>query len=92
MPVNFLLPLFFQRSWSVKSAYIETFNILGSTILPILPCLPICLITPFTLYINIYNSTKMCRKAATHTHTRLTALLLGLPRWAGTRKVKPIWI
>ena len=32
--------------------------------------------------------------ACTHacTHTRLTALFLGLPRWAGTRKVKPIWI
>ena len=30
--------------------------------------------------------------ANTHTHTRLTALFLGLPRWAGTRKVKPIWI
>jgi len=27
-----------------------------------------------------------------HTHTRLTALFLGLPRWAGTRKEKPIWI
>jgi len=27
-----------------------------------------------------------------HTHTRLTALCLGLPGWAGTRKVKPIWI
>jgi len=27
-----------------------------------------------------------------HTHTCLTALFLGLPRWAGTRKVKPIWI
>ena len=26
------------------------------------------------------------------THTRLTALFPGLPRWAGTRKVKPIWI
>ena len=26
------------------------------------------------------------------THTRLAALCLGLPRWAGTRKVKPIWI
>ena len=24
--------------------------------------------------------------------TRLTALFPGLPRWAGTRKVKPIWI
>jgi len=27
-----------------------------------------------------------------NTHTRLTALSTGLPRWAGTRKVKPIWI
>ena len=26
------------------------------------------------------------------THTRLTALCLGLCRWDGTRKVKPIWI
>ena len=29
---------------------------------------------------------------AAHTHTRLTALCPGLPGWAGTRKVKPIWI
>ena len=28
----------------------------------------------------------------THTHTRLKALCPGLPGWAGTRKVKPIWI
>jgi len=28
----------------------------------------------------------------THTHTRLTALFPGLPRSAGTRKVKPMWI
>jgi len=28
----------------------------------------------------------------THPPTRLTALFLGLPGWAGTRKVKPIWI
>ena len=27
-----------------------------------------------------------------HTHTRLMALFRGLPGWAGTRKVKPIWI
>ena len=30
--------------------------------------------------------------AYTHTHTRLTALFPGPPRWANTRKVKPIWI
>ena len=28
----------------------------------------------------------------TNTHTRLRALCPGLPGWAGTRKVKPIWI
>ena len=28
----------------------------------------------------------------THTHTRSSALFPGLPGWAGTRKVKPIWI
>ena len=28
----------------------------------------------------------------THTHTCLMALCPGLPGWAGTRKVKPIWI
>ena len=28
----------------------------------------------------------------THTHTCLLALGSGLPGWAGTRKVKPIWI
>jgi len=28
----------------------------------------------------------------TYTHTHLSALFPGLPGWAGTRKVKPIWI
>ena len=28
----------------------------------------------------------------THPHTHLTARFPGLPGWAGTRKVKPIWI
>jgi len=31
-------------------------------------------------------------EAGTRTHTRLTALFLGLPGWAGTRKVKTIWV
>ena len=31
-------------------------------------------------------------KERTTTHTRLTAFFPGLPGWAGTRKVKPIWI
>ena len=33
----------------------------------------------------------MSEETHTHTHT-LTALCPGLPGWAGTRKVKPIWI
>ena len=32
------------------------------------------------------------RNWTTHTHARLTALFPGLLGWAGTRKVKPIWI
>jgi len=32
------------------------------------------------------------RKIYRVTHTRLTALCPGLPGWAGTRKVIPIWI
>ena len=44
-----------------------------------------------------YWSSPICQQTATHickdyTHTRLTALFPGLPGWAGTRKVKPIWI
>jgi len=34
----------------------------------------------------------MCSAILINTHTRLTALFPGLPGWAGTRKVKPIWI
>jgi len=36
--------------------------------------------------------TKSSPLTHTHTHTRLTALFPGLPRWAGTRKVNAIWI
>ena len=32
------------------------------------------------------------KRLNTHTHIRLTALFPGLPGWASTRKVKPIWI
>ena len=43
------------------------------------------------------NATMTCNEQLvththTHTHTRLMALCPGLPGWAGTRKVKPIWI
>ena len=42
--------------------------------------------------LGIICQTYMYTMYNTHTHTRLTALFPGLPRWAGTRKVKPIWI
>ena len=38
------------------------------------------------------HCTKTYKKRHTHIHIRLTTLCLGLPGWAGTRKVKPIWI
>jgi len=38
------------------------------------------------------NKLHVHRYTPTHTHTRLRALFHWLPRWAGTRKVKPIWI
>ena len=39
-----------------------------------------------------YSHTTFVLYQHTHTHIRLTALCPGLPRWAGTRKEKPIWI
>jgi len=60
-------------------------------------------LSPLTLQSDVLT-TRLLRPAAatrptlmyyltyTHTHTRLTALCLGVPGWAGTRKVKPIWI
>jgi len=48
-----------------------------------------------TKFISTYNSTKTHFHSNAYvkdTHTRLTALCPGLPRWTGTRKVKPIWI
>ena len=54
-----------------------------------------CIFYKEVLHESIKNSSVYevsSQKWVTHTHTRLTALFPGLPRWAGTRKVKPIWI
>ena len=53
--------------------------------------------TNFSLYFGQENRIFLATRSFlwlkhTHTHTRLTALFPGLPGWAGTRKVKPIWI
>ena len=46
------------------------------------------------LLVHIHAAAHWCKsvQTQTHTHTSLTALFLGLPRWASTRKVKPVWI
>ena len=41
---------------------------------------------------QLTTSTLIISLPPPHTHTRLTALSPGLPRWASTRKVKPNWI
>ena len=51
-----------------------------------LPCIVPRTTLLFSSWVAVGQSTN------THTHTRLTALFPGLPGWAGTRKVKPIWI
>ena len=49
---------------------------------------------PFCAWVQHANhpATEPPCDAHAHTHTHLMALCPGLPRWAGTRKVKPIWI
>ena len=39
-----------------------------------------------------YQATTNTASSFIHHHARLTAIFPGLPRWAGNRKVKPIWI
>ena len=51
------------------------------------PCGRLKLSTPQSLTEIRYISVRPCNR-----HIRLTALCPELPRWAGTRKVKPIWI
>ena len=46
----------------------------------------------FYLNVKLHDFNLSNQIHSNHTHTRLTALFPGLPRWAGTRKVKPIWI
>ena len=44
------------------------------------------------LHTHSHTDTRMHARTHACTHTHLTALFPGRPRWAGTRKVKPIWI
>ena len=49
------------------------------------------LLQPFNGLFSRTTLVSRCVHTHTHTHTRLVALFPGLPGWAGTRKVKPIW-
>ena len=50
----------------------------------------VCIASFFAIYTVVHLLTIISSRVTTH--TRLTALFPGLPGWAGTRKVKPIWI
>ena len=52
----------------------------------------LCLVKAGDHVMRCGNSVLSLSFSHTHTHTRLTALCPGLPGWASTRKVKPIWI
>ena len=49
-------------------------------------------IVPDQLTMHVVDCAHCSYSTHTHTHTHLTVLCPGLPGWAGTRKVKPIWI
>ena len=51
-----------------------------------------CIISVSYYQVHVFGCNVACFTQDVHTHTRLTALCPGLPGWAGTRKIKPIWI
>ena len=57
-----------------------------------LPVLDTVLLGKISSNGNEYVCHTYAKYSHTHTHTRLMALCPGLPGWASTRKVKPIWI
>ena len=60
----------------------------------ITPAPPLCFFTGRMPFLPPNQQRLNTEGKSTHynTHTRLTALFPGLPGWAGTRKVRPIWI
>ena len=76
--------------YSVCGSFSEVVQLLGR--IPVLPCLNADSSATSQTLLSWISAQVITAAAHTHTHTRLTALFPGLPRWAGTRKVKPIWI
>ena len=64
----------------------------GHSLLRLLPCRLLKLRLLVCNIVSCFFAVFGISRDTIHTHTHLTALFLGLPRWAGTRKVKPIWI
>ena len=63
----------------------------GGFFIPI-PCMLYCEENRVSSKIRVLSSGLCPKHTHTHTHTCLTTLCPGLPGWAGTRKLKPIWI
>jgi len=72
-----------QFDWVLSTLYIVRPRFYGRFCIHHCVYYTVCCVEVLRLWSAHYN---------THTHTRLTALCPGLPGWAGTRKVKPIWI
>jgi len=80
-----------DRYFSFLSLRLKVLILSSWTVLNRKPVTKYCSFKSYkTAVISAQNNTVYATKH--HTHTRLTALCPGLPRWAGTRKVKPIWI
>ena len=78
LPVIFLIGPYLTELWSWVS---------GLTFL----AQPVCITSrhlPKCIPLTVHSS---AGRAYERTNTRLTALFRGLPGWASTRKVKPIW-
>jgi len=56
-------------------------------------CVCVCVCVSVCVSVCVRScQTHLIQNTHTHTHTRLTTLCPGLPGWAGTRKVRPVWI
>ena len=79
------------QHWREHKTLIPTSSLTTFFLQPVLDWTQQC--SFYTSSVTPVSNRKQGRKQdKTHMHTRLTALCLGLPRWAGTRKEKPIWI
>ena len=88
--ISICLASWLPRPWSPHSAFSLPWLTLGSSALA--PASKICV--DYITDSAVRHQMMFCIPVLshTHTHTCLTAHFPRLPGWAGTRKVKPIWI